>query len=310
MTAEAIGDSNTRMLSNRDTPQPAVRSKILRSHRAWQLHGINPLRDNLTTGPLAGRRYHPALHRRLLPIMTSPETDHRHIRSFSGRRGHFTSGQRSAYETLLPLYSIPVSSTCIDSTVMFGRDAPLVLEIGFGMGETTAAIAQAQPERNFIGIEVYPAGVGALLRRIDEAGLSNLRIIQHDAINVLHDMIAPASLAAVHVFFPDPWPKARHHKRRLIRPEVIELIATRLAPGGVLHCATDWAHYALQMLAVMSAEPRLENTAGDVYLAEDIAIARGFADRPSYRPLTKFERRGLGLGHGVWDVIMKRRTDR
>ena len=122
-------------------------------------------------------------------------------------------------------------------------------------------------------------------------------------------MIAPASLAAVHVFFPDPWPKARHHKRRLIRPEVVKLIATRLAPGGLLHCATDWAHYALQMLTVISAEPQLENTAGNVQLAEDIAIARGFAERPAYRPLTKFERRGLGLGHGVWDVIMKRRTD-
>lgn len=175
------------------------------------------------------------------------------------------------------------------------------------MGESTAAIALAQPERNFLGAEVYPAGVGSLLRRIDEAGLSNLRIIQHDAIDVLTHMILPDSLAAVHVFFPDPWPKARHHKRRLIRPEVVALIASRLAPGGVLHCATDWAHYALQMLQVLSSEPLLENTAGEVRLSEDIAEARGFAERPAYRPPTKFERRGLALGHGVWDLVMTRR---
>jgi tRNA (guanine-N7-)-methyltransferase len=149
--------------------------------------------------------------------------------------------------------------------------------------------------------------VGSLLRRIDEAGLTNLRIIQHDAIDVLTHMMSPASLAAVHVFFPDPWPKARHHKRRLIRPEVVALIASRLAPGGVLHCATDWAPYALQMLQVLSDEPLLENTAGEVRLSEDIAEARGFAERPAYRPPTKFERRGLALGHGVWDLVMTRR---
>lgn len=309
MTAKGATDSNTRMLSNDDTQHPDVRSSIFESHRVQRQSHINWLRDDPTNGLLAGRRYHPALHCRTPPIMIPTEPDHRHIRSFSGRRGHFTSGQRSAYEKLLPRYEIPVSSTSIDQAAIFGRDAPLVVEIGFGMGETTAAIAQAQPERNFIGIEVYPAGVGSLLRRINEAGLSNLRVIQHDAINVLQDMIAPASLAAVHVFFPDPWPKARHHKRRLIRAEIVELIATRLAPQGVLHCATDWAHYALQMLTVMSSEPRLQNTAGDVHLAEEIESARGFAERPAYRPLTKFERRGLGLGHGVWDVIMKRRID-
>jgi len=193
------------------------------------------------------------------------------------------------------------------ASAIFGRDGPLVLEIGFGMGESTTAIALAQPERNFLGVEVYPAGVGSLLRRIDEAGLTNLRIIQHDAIDVLTHMMSPASLAAVHVFFPDPWPKARHHKRRLIRPEVVALIASRLAPGGVLHCATDWAHYALQMLQVLSHEPLLENTAGEVRLSEDIAEARGFAERPAYRPPTKFERRGLALGHGVWDLVMTRR---
>jgi tRNA (guanine-N7-)-methyltransferase len=216
----------------------------------------------------------------------SSESDHPHIRSFSGRRGHFTSGQRSAYDTLLPRFGIPFCAEPLAALAIFGRNGPLVLEIGFGMGESTAAIALAQPERNFLGVEVYPAGVGSLLRRIDEAGLTNLRIIQHDAIDVLAHMMSPASLAAVHVFFPDPWPKARHHKRRLIRPEVVALIASRLAPGGVLHCATDWAHYALQMLQVLSNEPLLENTAGEVRLSEDIAEARGFAERPAYRPPT------------------------
>ena len=240
----------------------------------------------------------------------SSESEHRHIRSFSGRRGHFTSGQRSAYDTLLPAYGIAFSHQPLDALATFGCERPLVLEIGFGMGETTAAIALAQPQRNFIGVEVYPAGVGSLLRRIDESALTNLRIIQHDAIDVLQHMILPGSLSAVHVFFPDPWPKARHHKRRLIRPEVATLIASRLAPQGILHCATDWAHYALQMLAVLSAEPQFDNTAGAVHLSDDIAEARGFAERPDYRPLTKFERRGLGLGHGVWDIIMRRRADR
>ncbi len=239
----------------------------------------------------------------------SSEPEHPHIRSFSGRRGHFTSGQKSAYETLLPRYGVEFSRQPLDSLSVFGRAAPLVLEIGFGMGETTAAIALEQAHRNFVGIEVYPAGVGALLRRIEDAALSNLRVIQHDAMDVLQYMIRPGSLAAVHVFFPDPWPKARHHKRRLIRPEVAQLIADRLEPGGVLHCATDWAHYALQILSVLAAEPRLENTAGAVLLSEDIAEARGFAERPTYRPLTKFERRGLGLGHGVWDIVMRRRAD-
>jgi tRNA (guanine-N7-)-methyltransferase len=237
----------------------------------------------------------------------SSDSDHPHIRSFSGRRGHFTSGQRSAYDTLLPRFGIPYCAEPIAASAIFGRGGPLVLEIGFGMGESTTAIALAQPERNFLGVEVYPAGVGSLLRRIDEAGLTNLRIIQHDAIDVLTHMMSPASLAAVHVFFPDPWPKARHHKRRLIRPEVVALIASRLAPGGVLHCATDWAPYALQMLQVLSDEPLLENTAGEVRLSEDIAEARGFAERPAYRPPTKFERRGLALGHGVWDLVMTRR---
>jgi len=234
--------------------------------------------------------------------------EHPHIRSFSGRRGHFTAGQRSAYERLLPAFGIDYRPGPLELREAFGRDAPTVLEIGFGMGETTAAIAAALPGTNFLGVEVYPAGVGSLLMRIEALGLRNLRIVQHDAIEVVRDMIAPDSLAGVHVFFPDPWPKARHHKRRLIRPEVVALLASRLRPDGLLHCATDWEHYALQMLSVLAAEPLLENTAGTVRVGETAAESAGFAQRPDYRPQTKFERRGLRLGHGVWDLLLRRST--
>lgn len=219
---------------------------------------------------------------------------HPPIRSFSGRRGHFTKGQRQAYEDLLAKWSLPFAPAPLDPVSVFGRRAPLVLEIGFGMGETTEAIAAARTGDDFLGVEVYPAGVGSLLMRIEQAGLGNLRVIQHDAAEVLDRMIAPDSLAGVNIFFPDPWPKARHHKRRLIRPAYATLLASRLAPGGILHCATDWEHYAQQMLEVLSAEPLLRNTCA------------GFAPRPACRPLTKFERRGLRLGHGVWDLLFER----
>jgi tRNA (guanine-N7-)-methyltransferase len=220
---------------------------------------------------------------------------HPHIRSFSGRRGHITSGQRAAYDRLLPRYGIAYAPAPLGLSDVFGRQAPVVLEIGFGMGETTAAIAAARPDLDFLGVEVYPAGVGSLLRLIEEQGLTNLRAIQHDALEVVRDMIAPDTLAGVHVYFPDPWPKARHHKRRLIQPPFVALLASRIRPGGYLHCATDWEHYAQQMLEVLSAEPLLENTAAD------------YAPRPEHRPLTKFERRGLRLGHGVWDLVFRRR---
>jgi tRNA (guanine-N7-)-methyltransferase len=238
--------------------------------------------------------------------MNAPE--HPPIRSYSGRRGHFTSGQRSAYERLLPAFSLPFSPDAIDTHAVFGRRAPLVVEIGFGMGETTAVIARDRPDCDFLGVEVYPAGVGALLRKIEVGGLSNLRIIQHDAIEVLTRMIPPDSLAAVHVFFPDPWPKARHHKRRLIRPEVAALIASRLAPGGLIHCATDWAPYAVRMLEVLGNEPLLENTSGPVHLADEPEDCQGFSPRPAWRPLTRFENRGVQLGHGVWDLLFTRRS--
>jgi tRNA (guanine-N7-)-methyltransferase len=217
-----------------------------------------------------------------------------HIRSFVHRRGHITQGQRDALERLLEEWSIEYRPRLLDCQTAFGRHAPTVLEIGFGMGETTEQIAQARPQDNFLGVEVFNAGVGSLLRRIEAARLSNIRIVQHDAVEVVRDMIAPDSLAGVHIFFPDPWPKKRHHKRRLIQPPFIDLLASRIAPGGYIHCATDWEHYALQMLEVLNAEPRLRNTAD------------GFAPRPDYRPQTKFESRGIRLGHGVWDLIFKR----
>ncbi len=233
---------------------------------------------------------------------------HPHIRSFSGRRGHFTAGQRLAYETLRERWCLPYRGEPIDAHAVFGREAPLVVEIGFGMGETTAQIAAADPERDFLGIEVYPAGVGSLLARIEAAGLRNLRIVQHDAVEVVRDMIAPGTLAGVHVFFPDPWPKKRHHKRRLIQPPFVALLASRLAPGGYLHCATDWEHYAVQMLDVLSREPLLANSVGETAVGETAAQCRGFAPRPAWRPLTKFESRGLRLGHGVRDLLFVRRA--
>ena len=218
-----------------------------------------------------------------------------HIRSFVHRRGHITQGQKEALSTVRDKWSIPFAQAPLDPQAAFGRVAPLILEIGFGMGETTEQIALARSGDNFLGVEVFEAGVGALLKRIEASGLANVRIIQHDAVEVLQHMIAPDSLAGVHIYFPDPWPKKRHHKRRLIQPPLIQLLASRMAPGAYLHCATDWEHYALQMLEVLSAEPALTNT------------SEGFAPRPDYRPLTKFEQRGLRLGHGVWDLIFRKR---
>jgi tRNA (guanine-N7-)-methyltransferase len=218
-----------------------------------------------------------------------------HIRSFVHRRAHITPGQKEALERLLPLWSLPYRNAQLDFNKVFGRQAPTVLEIGFGMGETTQKIAQARPGDNFLGVEVFNAGVGALLKRIDESGPDNIRIIQHDAVEVARDMIAPDSLAGVHIYFPDPWPKKRHHKRRLIQPAFIALLTSRIKPGGYIHCATDWENYAEQMLEVLSGEPSLANTAD------------GYAPRPDFRPQTKFETRGLRLGHGVWDLIFKRK---
>lgn len=218
-----------------------------------------------------------------------------HIRSFVNRRSHITQGQQEALDAFLTKWSLAYRPSLLNLTETFEREAPTILEIGFGMGETTEKIALARPGDNFLGVEVFNAGVGALLKRIEASSLNNIRIIQHDAVEVLRDMLAPQSLAGVHIYFPDPWPKTRHHKRRLIQPPLVELLASRMAPGAYIHCATDWEHYAEQMLAVLSAETSLQNT------------CEGFAPRPDFRPLTKFENRGLRLGHGVWDVIFKKR---
>jgi tRNA (guanine-N7-)-methyltransferase len=229
------------------------------------------------------------------PAPTDTRTPPRRaIRSYVLRAGRMGSGQQRALADLGPRFIVPFQPVPIDAARLFGRRAPLVVEIGFGMGQATAAIAAAQPGTDFIGIEVHQPGVGALLQRIAEAPLSNLRIVQHDAVAVLEHMIAPASLAGIHVFFPDPWHKKKHHKRRLIQPAFTALLASRLTPGGTLHCATDWQPYAEQMLAVLSAEPLLANTCA------------AYATRPALRPLTKFEQRGLDLGHGVWDLIFTR----
>jgi len=219
----------------------------------------------------------------------------RPIRSFVLRAGRMGTGQQRALQDLGPRFVLPFQPEPLDPAAVFGRHAALVLEIGFGMGDATAQIAAAQPDVDFIGVEVHEPGVGALLKHIGERGLGNLRIVQHDAVEVLQHMIRPASLDGVHVFFPDPWHKKRHHKRRLIQPPLVELLASRLKPGGRLHCATDWEDYAQQMLEVLSGSPLLHNTAD------------GYAPRPGYRPLTKFEARGQRLGHGVWDLVFTRR---
>ena len=219
----------------------------------------------------------------------------RPIRSFVLRQGRFSPAQRLAYDTLLPRFGVPFSPEPLDLDVIFGRPNPKVLEVGSGMGETTAAIAAAQPEHDFLAVEVHAPGIGGLLKLIAQRGLSNVRVVRHDAVEVVEHMIAPGALSGAHIFFPDPWPKKRHHKRRLLQSVFVHLLAERLAPGGYLHAATDWEEYAAAILETFRAEPLLVNTASE------------YAPRPAYRPITKFEHRGLGRGHGVWDVIFRRR---
>ena len=228
-----------------------------------------------------------------------PGQPHGHIRSFVLRQGRVSNAQQRHYDEGMPRWGIRYAAAWIDFDAVFGRSAPRILEIGFGMGETTATIAAAHPQHDYLGIEVHTPGVGSLLKEITERPLTNVRLIQHDAVEVLRDMIPPATLAGVHVYFPDPWPKKRQQKRRLIQPPLVRLLAERLAPGGYLHCATDWEEYAQQMVEVLAAEPLLENTG---------TLPGGFAQRPAWRPQTKFETRGLRLGHGVWDVLFQRRA--
>jgi tRNA (guanine-N7-)-methyltransferase len=225
---------------------------------------------------------------------SEPQPPHRPIRSYVLRAGRMGPGQQRALQELGPRFVLPYQEQPLDYPGVFGRQAPVVLEIGFGMGGATAEIARTLPGTDFIGCEVHEPGVGALLKRIGDENLANLRIVQHDAVEVLRHMVAPGSLAGVHIFFPDPWHKKRHNKRRLIQPPFVAELVTRIKPGGYLHCATDWEPYAQQMLEVLRAEPALRNTAD------------GYAPKPAYRPLTKFEHRGLALGHGVWDLVFER----
>jgi tRNA (guanine-N7-)-methyltransferase len=221
------------------------------------------------------------------------------IKSFVKRAGRTTTGQAKAFEQWGEKYVLPYTAKTLD-TQLWGeerKNLPLILEIGFGMGDATAKIATVMPDKNFLGCEVHEPGVGALLKLIGEQNIHNVRILQHDAVEVLDHMLPQESLDGVHIFFPDPWHKKRHHKRRLIQPALISRLTTRLKPGGYIHCATDWEPYALQILEVLSAQESLENTTQN---------SSGFSDKPDYRPLTKFENRGIRLGHGVWDLVFRK----
>ena len=264
------------------------------------------------------------------------------IRSFVLRGARLTAGQQRALDDLGPQFLVPFEKQPFDWKATFSRPStdaaskprPRILEIGFGMGETTAAIAQLRPEDDFLAIEVHLPGVGALLKRIGELGLTNLRLIRHDAVEVLEHMIGKDSVDGIHIYFADPWHKKRHHKRRLIQEQFVELLASRIKPGGYLHLATDWHNYAEQMLLVLNRQASLHNTSTErvrietftqadlicnsadgqshaknefIPTAEDLAVDHpGYAERPSYRPITKFENRGIRLGHGVWDLVYRK----
>lgn len=221
----------------------------------------------------------------------------RRIRSFVRREGRMTDAQRRALVDLWPRYGIEAGKLPIDLRAVFGRAAPVHLEIGFGNGDALATMAASHPENNYLGIEVHRPGVGGLLRRCAAEQLENVRVMSADAKEVLEHQIAPGSLAAAYIFFPDPWPKKRHRKRRLVQPEFIALLRERMAIGGILRLATDWEDYAQQMLIVLSSDSGLENLAG----------AGQYAARPSERPMTRFEKRGARLGHGAWDLAFRRR---
>jgi tRNA (guanine-N7-)-methyltransferase len=261
--------------------------------------------------------------------MHSPRVER--IRSFVLRAGRTTAGQQRAIDELGPQFLLPFQDAEVNLQDLFsGSTKPKILEIGFGMGETTAKIAALRSEDDFLAIEVHPPGVGALLKLIGENQLTNLRLIRHDAVEVLEKMLPLDSLDGIHIYFADPWHKKRHHKRRLIQAEFVKLLVSRLKVGGYIHLATDWHNYAEQMMLVLNAEPALSNTSSEkvaleTYTPADAAedgkssnefkptheqIAAthlGYVERPSYRPITKFENRGIKLGHGVWDLVYQKR---
>ncbi|MBI3775600.1 MAG: tRNA (guanosine(46)-N7)-methyltransferase TrmB [Gammaproteobacteria bacterium] len=228
--------------------------------------------------------------------MVEPESPLRHIRSFVRREGRITVAQQRALSTLWPRFGITPGAEELDLDLIFGRRAPRILEIGFGMGDSLLACANAHSETDYLGIEVHRPGIGGVLRKLDELNLSNVRIIDGDALVALRMNISDAAFDAIYVFFPDPWPKKRHHKRRLVQPDFMTLMHAKLKPGGLLHFATDWDNYAQHMLDVVNATPQFRNTAG----VGQFAASRG------ERPETKFERRGLALGHDVWDLIVEK----
>jgi tRNA (guanine-N7-)-methyltransferase len=228
-------------------------------------------------------------------MMSEHKPFYRRIRSFVRREGRLTKGQHRALEELFPIYGVPFTPQSLDMDALFGRSAPRILEIGFGNGGALAQLAQRHPENDYLGIEVHRPGVGNLLIQIEQHHLTNVRVSQHDAVEVLEEQIPHNSLDAVYLFFPDPWHKKKHHKRRIVQPEFVKTIKSRLRNGGVFHMATDWEEYADHMQTVMQGFPEFANMGG----------ADGSSARPDYRPLTKFEQRGQRLGHGVWDLVYR-----
>lgn len=247
------------------------------------------------------------------PIQYSEEEKNlipRSIKSFVMRAGRTTQGQQRAIDELGPIYLIPYNPELLSWETAFSPSdsvRPKILEIGFGMGETTAHIAKLRPQDDFLALEVHEPGVGALLKKIGEEQIENIRIIRHDAVEVLEHMIANDELDGVHIFFPDPWHKKKHNKRRLVQSEFISKLCKKLKTGAYIHLATDWEEYAQQMLVVLSSESQLQNTTTSQETLVDGTVVLGYAQRPSYRPITKFENRGLKLGHGVWDLVFVKR---
>lgn len=221
---------------------------------------------------------------------------HRTIKSFVLRTGRMTAGQQKAYDEYWPKLGLDINDGPLEFPTLFGRESQVVLEIGFGMGKSLVEMAHNEPEKDFIGIEVHVPGVGKLLHSMEEQGVDNIRVFCHDAVEVLAQCIPDNSLDRVQVYFPDPWHKKKHHKRRLIQPAFVQTLRKKLKTGGVLHLATDWEHYAEHMMEVMTSAEGFRNQANK----------HCFSERPAYRPSTKFEKRGERLGHGVWDLLFEK----